>query len=221
MYLRMRGFDTEPEKWIVRLNGNVLAYNVHTKSVATYGNGQFVCFDAGEYLNRDEANNISIEGTSFNVDDEFYLTGVTLINVMNDPGKKTEFWIKEGLDSISYEGPQFGSVESSQFYAMYLDSYTSGRMYFNDEMLFPITRTGSFFTLKESDITPRITQENSFESRLALSPVTILAVESDDLIVPAPEPKEILDPHQQAVKDFISGQFDVVGLMYYQDTIDG
>jgi hypothetical protein len=221
IYLRMRGYDSEPEKWIVRLNGNVLAYNVHTKPVASYGNGQFVRFDAGEYLSTDETNNLSIEGTSFNVDDEFYLTGVTLVNVIEAPGKKTEFWIKEGLDSVSYESSQFGTVEGSMIYAMYLDSFKSGRMYFNEEMLFPVTRTGSFFTLKESDVTSRITQENSFESTLPLAPITILAIESSDLIVPTPEPKEILDPHQQAVQDFISEQFDVIGLMYYQDTIEG
>ncbi|MFQ5800330.1 MAG: cell wall-binding repeat-containing protein [Candidatus Hydrothermarchaeales archaeon] len=225
MYVRMRGYDTQPEKWIVRLNGKALAYNTHTEPVATYGTGQFVRFDVGELLVKDGENTLIIEGTGFNVDDEFYLTGVTLVTAVRDQSKKTEYWIKEGLDAASYEDPEFGTAKNSKLYAMYLKSSETSSLYFNGEKIHPTTKTGNFFTLMETEVISKISKENSFESKSSIvestSPISILTVEADDLQVSVEEPEEKLDPHQEKVKNYISEKFDLIGLMYYQETIEG
>jgi hypothetical protein len=225
MYVRMRGYDTEPEKWIVRLNDDVIAYNVHTKPVATYGTGQFVRLDVGDYLIKVGENTLTIEGTSFNLDDQFYLTGATLVNVVNAPDKRTEYWIKEGFDSTTYEEPMFRNPQKANLYALYLKASETSSLYFNGERLHPATRTGNFFTMMEADVSDRISSENSFESRsISLespNPISILTVEADGLQVSEEKEKEKLDTHQESVLNFISEKFDIAGLMYYQDTLEG
>jgi hypothetical protein len=225
MYVRMRGYDTPSEIWIVRLNGKALAYNVHTEPVATFGTGQFVRVDVGDYLVKNGENTLIIEGTGFNVDDEFYLTGVTLAMAVKDPSKKTEYWIKEGFDAASYEDSQFGTPKEAKLYVMYLKSSETSSLYFNDERIHPATKNGNFFTLKEADVTSKVLDENTFESKSSstdsTSPISILTVEADDLQVLQEKPEEKLDSHQEAVKNYISDKFDVVGLMYYQDTLEG
>jgi hypothetical protein len=225
MYVRMRGYDTEPEKWIVRLNGKAIAYNVHTEPVASYGTGQFVRLDIGDHLIKVGENKLTIEGTSFNLDDQFYLTGATLVNVVNNPDKRTEYWIKEGFDSTTFEEPMFRNPNKATLYALYLKTSETSSLYFNGERLHPATRTGNFFTMMEADVSDRITRENSFESKsISLespNPISILTVEAADIQILEEKPKEKLDSHQESVLNFISANFDITGLMYYQETLEG
>jgi hypothetical protein len=223
MYVRMRGFDSASEKWIVRLNERALTYNTHTEPVATYGTGQFIRFDVGDII-LNGLNTLIIEGTGFNLDDQFYLTGVSLVMEIEDSSKKTEYWIKEGFDKAFYEEPQFGLVKEAHLYSMYLKSSETSSIYFNGERLHPISRSGNFFTIKEADVSSRVIEENTFESKGiaddSTSPISILTVETDALPITETGPEKVLDRHQQTVKSFITENFDLIGLMYYQDTIE-
>ena len=89
MYISTIGYDSVAEKWNVKLNDYTLAYKEHTDPIAIDGRAQMTRLDVGEYL-KTGANTLNIEGSGFNMGDEYYITGVTLV-ILTDSGEKTEY----------------------------------------------------------------------------------------------------------------------------------
>ncbi len=106
---------------------------------------------------------------------------------------------------------------------MYLNIDETSDVFLNSEMLDPEVKIGNFFTIKEADVSTRVLRQNSFESKTRTGdltyPISILAIESDELKPQEIEPEEELDEHQTTVKNFITKTFDLIGMMYYKDTI--
>ena len=223
MYIHTIGFDSTAEKWNIKLNSYPLAYKVHSTPVATYGRSQLLRFDVGNYLLEDE-NELLIEGTDFNIGDQYYITGVTFV-ILYGSDDKTEYWINEGGINRFTEAA-FDEATDAKLYALYLEAGKDGLQEFNglpvdSQIINPtmLRETTLFSTLLEADVSPVMERENRISgSTPALS---ILEVASEDLSVAQKNIGELADSHQSYVEEYLNQEkFEQVGMVYYNNSIN-
>jgi hypothetical protein len=221
MYISTIGYDSVAEKWNVKLNGYSLAYKEHTDPIAIHDRSQMMRLDVGEYL-KTGLNELYIEGSSFNMDDEYYITGVTFV-ILHDSGEKTEFWINEYGDTYFGSGT-FGDADTATLTSIYLTDDESPLEFNGKQVSTGIVNptvlrdSPRFSTIKNADVTDALGKENEFSSgEPALS---ILAVTSDDLVVENTVLIEESDSHQAYVEMYLDQEkFDQMGMVYYKDSI--
>ncbi|RMF88773.1 MAG: DUF3344 domain-containing protein [Methanobacteriota archaeon] len=184
---------------------------------------QLIRFDAGRYIVEGE-NELLIEGTDFNIDDQYYITGATFV-ILYDSDEKTEYWILEGRQSV-FENGSYGTVEKAKLYAFYLSEDSGNGLVLNEAALDPVivnttllSSSGRYTSLIESDVTGLIREDNVLTGDVPS--LTILTVTSDT--IPTSIDKESVireDPHQRYVADYLEKEkFEQVGMVYYKDSI--
>jgi len=222
MYIHTIGYDSVAEKWTVKLNNWPLAYKVHSQPVAEHQSSQLIRFDVRGYVKEGE-NTLSIEGTSFNVDDQYFITGVTFV-LLYDSGESTEYWIGENTSVL--RGGVFEKAEDAKLYALYLEGDKEARLLLNNIELgtrdvepVHLRVATSFYTLKEADARDAVSRENLLSGDVPQ--LTVLVVTSPGLEIPAAVREEELDEHQAFVKSFLDEQkFDLLCMLYYESSVD-
>ena len=221
MYVSTIGFDSVAEKWNVKLNGYTLAYKEHTDPIAIDGRAQMTRLDVGEYL-KTGVNTLNIEGSGFNMGDEYYITGVTLV-ILTDSGEKTEYWINEYGDTYFGE-TEFKSADTARLTSIYFNDDESplefnGKTVSTDIVSPTVLRSSPHFTtIKTADVTSAVADENELGG--GVPALTVLSVSSGDLTVDeTPEP-EAQNKHQSYVEDYLDQEkFEQLGMIYYKDTL--
>jgi hypothetical protein len=221
MYIHTIGFDSIAEKWTVKFNDYSLAYRIHSEPVAIGEDSQLTRFDVGKYIESSQ-NTLLIEGTDFNIKDQYYIADVTFV-IIYDSGEKTEYWINEGADT-SFEGGNFDIVKNGSLWNIYLKDQESLIKFNNNsiqsKVILPtmLQESPQISTIEFADVTPLVNTHNSFSgSDPALS---ILTVTSDDISVPQDKVLIDKDPHQIYVKTYLdNGKFDSFGMLYYRDSV--
>jgi len=222
MYVHTIGFDSVAEKWHVKMNDYTLTFRVHSKPIATHERSQLLRFDVGRYLKEGE-NKLEITGTDFNVDDQYYITGVTFV-VIFDSDEKTEYWINEGNLS-SFSRGLFGEAGDAKLYTLYLEPGKDGQVGLNNKLVDSqiispsMLRSATLFsTILEADVSDEVEKENIITGPVPA--LCILEVASDDLIIPPAKIEKAKNPHQSYVEDYLNQEkFEQVGMVYYGDSI--